>query len=64
MQHFESIIVDSVWTATDEYDKKTGLGGQNKALKIQFALVDSQMSGEQTRILSRNVDFSWNSNYK
>lgn len=44
MQHFESKIVDSV--INSECNKKTGLGGQNKALKIQLTLIDSQPSGE------------------
>lgn len=44
MQHFESKIVDSM--INNECHKKTGLGGQNKALKIQFTLIDSQPSGE------------------
>lgn len=42
MQHFESNIVDSM--INNECNKKTGLGGQNKALKIQFTLVDSQVN--------------------
>lgn len=44
MQHFESKIVDSM--INNECDKKTGLGEQNKALKIQFTLIDSQLPGE------------------